>query len=628
MFLVDEANIESHGMGYHKDSTLANESSWKKAHLDRTERMVERDKNHPSVIIWSLGNEAGHGKNFEYTSDWIHKRDPSRPVQYQQAKEKSYTDIVAPMYRTIEQVVEYAEKEQSRPLIMCEYAHAMGNSVGNLKDYWDTFEKYKHLQGGFIWDWADQGIKKQAPDGSFYFAYGGDFGDTPNDSSFCLNGIVNPDRKPKPSLYEVKKVYQYIKVFPVNPEQGIFKVRNVYDFISLDFLDVSWQLTANGNIIQNESLPGLSTLPGKETFVKLLYKNLEVEPNTEYLVKLIFSLKKDCLWAHKGHVVAWEQFNLPVNQPFIAINDPLQEKLSLETNPHSYIISGKNFSYSINRKEGSLESLKVAGKELLLSPLVPNFWRAPTDNDLGNNMPVRLGLWKHAAARREVKRINAEKLNEGSVQVTVEFELSAENTNYKNIYVFNGNGSLEIETFLNANEDLPDIPRIGMQMVLPGEFKNISWYGRGPQETYWDRKTGAAVGLYSGTILENIHNYIKPQENGNKTDVRWMSITNESGVGLSAVGMPLINFSAWPYSLRELQKAIHTYELPFDDFVTLNLDYQQMGVGGDNSWGKLTHAEYTLPAKSYNYKFKLTPLFGNGNSSPKIVSQKKNKIEL
>ncbi len=625
LFLVDEANIESHGMGYAADETLANKRSWKKAHMDRTERMVERDKNHPSVIIWSLGNEAGNGTNFVATSEWIKERDPTRPVQYQQAKEKPYTDIVSPMYRSIEEVVAYAEKEQTRPYIMCEYAHAMGNSVGNLKEYWDVFEKYKHLQGGFIWDWVDQGLKKQAPDGTFFFAYGGDFGDTPNDSSFCINGIVNPDRNPNPSLHEVKKVYQYIKIYPVDLAQGKLKVKNVYDFVSLDFLNVHWQLSANGEEVFDGELPMMTLAPGVEDIIQLPVDNLEKQPGTEYHVKLIFSLREDMPWATKGHIVAWEQFQLPGIKPKEAVLAPIATgRLAFNTTDEDYIISGKTFAYKVSRQLGALVSYQLMGQELLLSPLVPNFWRVPTDNDLGNKMPVRLDAWKKSAPERKLESLTAESLADGSIHLKAAYKLGSKTATYKNLYKFLPDGDITIDVELHVADSMPEIPRIGMQMVLAGSYDQLKWFGRGPHETYWDRKTGAAVGVYHGTVLENISTYIKPQENGNKTDVRWVSLTNVEGLGIKAKGAPLLNVSAWPYTMENLQKALHTYELPFEDMVTVNLDLQQTGVGGDNSWGKKAHPQYLLTEKNYSYSFTLSPVYkGNSMKAPNISLAKK-----
>ena len=609
LYLIDEANVESHGMGHHINP-LANDPKWKKAHLDRVERMVERDKNHPSVIIWSLGNEGGDGSNFEAASEWVHARDKTRPVQYEPAKEKPYTDIVCPMYPSIEYIRSYAEKEQTRPLIMCEYSHAMGNSVGNLQDDWDVIEKYKHLQGGLIWDWADEALRKKAPDGREFWAYGGDYGDKPNDNNFMCNGIVQPNRKANQSLYEVKKVYQYIKAEPIDLINGKVRIRNKYDFVSLDFVDISWELTADGKMLQEGKLPKMSIAAKKEQEVTIPFKRLELKAGVEYWLKIIFTLADDTLWAGRGHVVAWDQFEIPFDVPPVPQADVnTMAELKLQQSDEAATVTGKDFTVTVGKKSGAIESFKFGDKELVTAPLIPNFWRVPTDNDVGNKMPHRLGIWKRAGQDRTIREVTAKQLKPQVVRISIKASLPAGNCDYNSIYTIYGSGEVVVENSLWKAEDinLPELPRFGMQLAIPGEFNTVTWYGRGPQESYWDRKSGAAVGIYSGLVEEQIHAYVRPQENGNKTDVRWVALTNKDSVGLLAVGMPLLSVSAWPYTMQDLENARHIHELPRRDTITVNLDYKQMGVGGDNSWGARTHPEYTLPAGSYSYRFRLGP---------------------
>jgi beta-galactosidase len=616
LYVIDEANIESHGMGYKPKRTLGNKPEWKKAHLDRTIRMVERNKNHPSVIIWSLGNEAGDGVNFKATSDWIHQHDPTRLVHYEQAKEKPHTDIVCPMYDSIGQIVKYAKSNPYRPLILCEYAHAMGNSVGNLQDYWDAIEEYPHLQGGCIWDWVDQGLRKRTPDGREFWAYGGDYGDKPNDGNFCCNGLVQPDRKPNPSLYEVKKVYQRIKVTPVDLIACCrVSVSNKYEFRNLDFVDVLWELTENGRIIQKGKLARLSLPAGKECDITIPFRKPHMKSGSQYHLKISFALAEDELWADRGHVVAWNQFELPFNVPTAPkANIAAMTELKLEQTPQGIIVTGKDFVITVGKDSGAIESFVFRGRELIASALAPNFWRAPIDNDNGNKMPKRLSVWRKAGPDRKVNSVTAERLSKKVVRIDVQATLPAGSSAYRNTYTIYGSGDVIVESSIKPKSKLPNLPRFGMQMVIPGEYDQVRWYGRGPHENHWDRKTGAAVGVYSASVEEQIHVYVRPQENGNKTDVRWLALTNKDGAGLLAVGMPLLSVSAWPFTMLDLEQAAHIHELPRRDTITVNLDYKQMGVGGDNSWGARTHREYTLPAKPYSYRFRLSPIPGSATS--------------
>lgn len=820
LYLMDEANIESHGMGYHPDVTLGNKPEWETAHMDRIISMVERDKNHPSVIIWSMGNEAGDGVNFQAASRWIHQRDPSRPVHYERALSRPHTDIYCPMYAGINHIERYAKQPQKRPLILCEYAHAMGNSVGNLQDYWDVIEKYKHLQGGCIWDWVDQGLLKTGitrstirdksasgltgrlmaevvagrtgkamrngfiafPDspalditgkqvtveawvlprqssghgpvagkgdfqymlkttgdgqleffihdgtwitvrcpqpadwtgkwhhvaGSYdgehlrlyldgklrnttihkgrihhsdhpvnvgrnsthkdrmfngrigkvriynaclpaaalnrydakppksavlwldfdgadietttesvtFWAYGGDYGDTPNDGNFCCNGVVGPDRKPNPSLHEVKKVYQSIKVTAVDPLKGVFKVRNKYDFVDLSFADIAWTLTGDGGMLQSGRLTPLALAPRGEAEITVPFRKPVLSPGMDYRLLISFELGKAASWAEKGHVVAWDQFKIPFDvPPCVPLQLDAASKVALIASDEAFTVAGRKFVLRVGRKSGAIESFVSRGKELLAAPLIPNFWRPPIDNDNGNGMPRRLGVWRKAGQNRTVRSVTAEKLSSSAVAIKTVCAVPAGNSTWTSIITVYGSGDVLVDNaFAPGGGKLPMLPKLGMQMAVPGGFDRVRWYGRGPHETHWDRKTGGAFGAYDFPVEEQIHVYVRPQENGNKTDVSWLALTDRKGAGLLAVGMPLLEVSAWPFTMADLEKAEHIHELPRRDTITVNLDYHQMGVGGDNSWGARTHAQYTLPAKGYAYKFRLTPLTGKEKS--------------
>jgi len=649
IYLINECNLESHGV---HEILPKSDPKWKAACVDRMASIVERDKNHPAVIFWSLGNEAGFGENFEHMAAYARRADPTRLVQYEQADRHPVTDIFCPMYVRIEELLEYAGEEHRRPLIMCEYAYSRGSACGNLQGYWNVIEAHKQLQGGFIWDWVDKGLRKFDCNGKMFWAYGGDYGPSgiPSDGSMVCNGIVGPDRDPEPELYEVKKVYQYIEAGPIDdPNDGKVRIQNKYDFLSLDFVDASWELTTDGKILQKGSLPKLSLPPHSAQDVDIPFKKPEnPKPGAEYFLKITFSLSKDSLWAKKGHVVAWEQFQVPFDVPKLPATDVNNmPELQLDQTRREITVTGKDFSLAVGKEdfwrrdsEGAITSFRFNGIELITIPLVPNFWRPPLDNDFEmrwdryfttgiGGMPRRQGLWRRAGQFRSVKSISAEQLSPKVVRVTVEATLPAGETdyqtftlqwgnedllpagppNYRITYTIYGSGDVIVQaSFDPGDKKLPDLPRFGMQMSIPAQFNTMTWYGRGPHENYWDRKTSAAVGVYSGTVQNLIHNYVRPQENANRTDVRWLTLTNEDGLGLLAVGMPLLSVSAWPYTMEDLERARHINELPERDTITVNLDYKQMGVGGDDGWGARPHPEYRLPCNSYSYSFRLRPI--------------------
>ncbi len=609
IYLIDEANLETHGVG----GLLSNIPAWHTSFVERAIRMVERDKNHASVIFWSLGNESGCGPNHAAMAAWIHDYDPTRPIHYEGAAgnpDYPYVDMISRMYERIPGIIRLATNDDTRPMVLCEYAHAMGNSVGNLKEYWDAIRSHERLIGGFIWDWVDQGLRKKSPDGKEFWAYGGDYGDNPNDGNFCCNGLVQPDRKPNPSLHEVKKVYQRIHVTPVEPSAGVFTVENEYDFRSLDFVDGSWELTCDGAVVQQGKLAKLAVAPRKMQRVEIPFRRPDPKPGAEYWLKVSFSLAEDAPWAERGHVVAWDQFVMEFDAPAaptVAVDRMPQ--VTLREQGGTYKVGGESFAVTIGKGSGAIESLTFKGTELVSSPLIPNFWRPPIDNDNGNGMPRRQGVWREAGPKRKVTSVTAEQIKPQLVRVTAEATIPAgDNSTYRTTYDVYGTGDVVVEASIRpAGDNLPELPRFGMQMAIPSRYATMTYLGRGPHENYWDRNTGAAVGLYSGSVEEMIHVYVRPQENGNRTDVRWLTLTDNGGTGLLAVGMPLLSVSAWPFSMDDLEQAKHINELPRRDFITVNLDYKQMGVGGDDSWGARTHPEYMLPAKPYTYRFRLKP---------------------
>lgn len=632
MYVIDEANIESHPLAIDKKTQIGNEMSWLPAHIERTRRMFERDKNHPSIIIWSLGNEGGHGKVFEATYQWLKEHDGSRPVQYEPAGEAHYTDIFAPMYPSIERLVKYAESNPKKPGIMIEYAHAMGNSVGNLKDYWQVIDKYPVLQGGFIWDWVDQSLEYTNADGVKYWAYGKDFHpDLPSDGNFLNNGLVNPNREPHPHLFEVKKVYQAIRFAAVDLAAGLFSVENRFDFTNLNDFDLQWQISADGEPIAQgyQVLPGVT--PGQHKQIKLSLPTLPKTDSKEYFITLSAVVRHQQPLLPVGHELAFEQFKLPVKQLTATAQAGKHSALKKQTSDGQLVFANDNVYIAFDSQTGWLSQYDYQQQALLKAPLKANFWRAPTDNDLGNGMQTWAAVWQHAAGKLKLVSIT-DMPNKNGISVVVKYHSPDFAGDYQVQYELRNNGQIKVDSQLNIDkgQKLPNLPRLGMQMVMPGEYKNLSWFGRGPHESYADRNTSAQVGLYKMPVAQQIEHYSRPQENANKTDVRWIALKNPSGTGLLAVGDKPLNASAWPYLQSDIDFVAgkdgsasasglvpvttkHGAEVPMRNLVTLNIDHLQMGVGGDTSWGRLVHPQYTISAKSYRYGFTLVPFDGLAN---------------
>jgi len=614
LYLVDEANIESHGMGYGPES-LAKDPVWGPAHLDRVRRMVERDKNHPSIIIWSLGNEAGDGVNFENAYAWLKKRDPSRPVQYERAELRPHTDIYCPMYASIEEMLKYASEKRDRPLIQCEYAHSMGNSTGNLQDYWDAIESHDQLQGAFIWDWVDQGFAARNAKGEFFWAFGGDYGpaDVPSDQNFCCNGLVAPDRTPHPALFEVKKVYQYVKFRPADLAAGRLEVRNGYDFTSLERFDLEWEIVANGKPVTAGTIGRPAVAPRASRAVRIPLPKLLPLPGVEYFLNVSLRAREAGPGIPKGHVVAAEQLALPFSAPAAAGAAKTLPPLAIEDGPRFVRVNGEGFSVRIDRLTGALDSFVVDGRELIGSGIEPSYWRAPTDNDFGNQMPRRLGVWRQASLFRDIESIRAREEGPGRAAVTVAFGVAGGQARQVLEYVITGDAAIVVRSTLKpkAGVKLPELPRFGLKLALPGTFDKVRWYGRGPFENYWDRKAAAFVGLYDTTAAEPLP-YVSPQEFGNRTDTRWLAVRDGEGRGLLVTGDPVLEFSAhpfWPEDLtQESRGSKHPPDVQRRDLVCLTLDAAQMGVGGDDSWGARVHPQYTLPARDFSFTLTLRPL--------------------
>jgi len=834
LYVIDEANIESHGMGYGEKS-LAKNPAWELAHLERLKRMVERDKNHPSVIIWSLGNEAGDGVNFTACYNWVKHRDTTRPVQYERALLGPNTDIYCPMYASVESIENYAQKRQERPLILCEYAHSMGNSTGNLKEYWEVIEKYDQLQGAFIWDWVDQGLLKVTPDGKQYYGYGGDFGpeDVPSDGNFCCNGLVSPDRSPHPALAEVKKVYQFVGIETINPLAGRFHIINKYDFISLRPFYIQWKVKAEGKTLLEGIIDDLDIGPKESRTVTIDFTGLKMETGKEYFINFSVRTKSSDELIPKDFEIAGEQILIPNYQPESLVKSERIPPLEISDLPDSYLFSGENFKITFSKTTGALTEWLINGESVIKSPLKPNFWRAPTDNDFGNGMDHRCAPWKEASKHQLLTDISLEIINAETAVFSGNYFLPSVNAALDLSYTINGLGEITAESsiklielplpdveilvpskhgfgraidfqampaylqlndpgyleldeftlevlvypadfsdmnmiwsnkkwgkgklhyefrndgklyaFIGGNEnkafdypfqkgkwyfislvyssydknlqlyvngepvqtivldhaeavnlygcsymgnnscnerpfigridefrlwgrtlsfeeiqqhahlsitgmeeDLllyfdfeklegkqilakagsgmkldytdqrsnrPEMPRFGFRFSMPGSFENLSWFGRGPHENYCDRNTSAFVDEYHQKVAEQYFPYVRPQENGYKTDLRWFALTNNKGDGLLLTGRPLFSGSALNNSVEDFDQGIkanyrHTIDIVPKDEVFVTVDLMQMGVGGDDSWGALPMSKYLLPAGDYVFTFRLIPYFG------------------
>ncbi len=625
LYVLDEANIEAHGMGacFQKPFDEAAHTSarpdYRAAHLDRVKRMFARAKNHPSIITWSIGNEAGNGANMQAAYHWLKEQDDTRPVQYEQAGTDENTDIICPMYPKIETIELYAREHSDRPLIMCEYAHAMGNSVGNLLEYWEVIERFPNLQGGFIWDWVDQGLLASTViDGKKvnYWKFGGDYGDEtiPSDGNFCINGLLLPNRQPHPALEEVKKVYQPIGLRADKKQENRFFLWNKFDYLDLRNIRGFWQVSEDGKVIQRGDLVELKVAPKEEISIELPFA-FSKKSEKEYFVDFYFCTIDSRPLIPNGHEIAKLQFPIKNNTIANRLDAKTLEDNSLKivTEQDQFKISGIDFSLEISKNSGTIQSYLFYGMPLLSSGIKPNFWRPPTDNDRGNLMPERLKVWKTASEEQKVEKVFYRK-EKTSIDVITIYRLAKIALRYELTHKVFDNGILEISgKFTEAKTALPELPVFGFTLGLPGQFDQLRWYGRGPHENYIDRKRSAFVGIHKKTVAETFHPYIRPQETGNKTGVRWLEIKDASGLGWKVSGKPLFDFSALPYPIDNLDlnedptNLKHTIDLKKNGLVNLRVDFAQMGIGGDDSWGAHTHDKYKLFYKNYSFNFNLQP---------------------
>lgn len=735
LYVLDETNIETHGVW----DRLAKDPLWEDNFVDRVRNMVERDKNHACIIGWSLGNESGYGPNHDAMAAWLREREPSRPVHYHPAEEAPVTDILGPMYPPVSRIIELAQKPDNRPIIMCEYAHSMGNSTGNLKEYWEAVDQYPRLQGGFIWDWKDQGIRRftesaslraDAPnheEGVEWFAYGGDFGDKPNDANFCFNGLVGPTAEPHPGLWEYKKILEPVRVVAVDLAAGLFSVSNHYRFTDLSGLAIQWRVEQEGELVASGALPSLTTAPGASEPLQVTAAKLATQASGERWLTISFTLKHATSWAPAGHEIAWAQFPLAVvGRPSSLPTVPFSALQTTET-AATLTVTGARFTLAFDKKSGRITQYLLDGQPHLVAGPRFQFWRAPTDNDDNTWGDQKMAIrWREVGLDTLQDSVSSviHQASGGKVAITVQSDfagqvdlaqvaaqswqgqlaqlrqmlthlMTAEQVgqvaahfaiDYATLpgashadrvhrlvdaldrrnaigellqqlhfladgpfaqfipdevkahlaqaaaippdqlklafapkdvarfacvltYVVDGSGAMALHAQVTPGGVQPlALPRIGLTMTLPAGMETFTWFGRGPHESYVDRKQGAKIGRYQGTVDEQYVVYQMPQENGNKTEVRWATLTDETGGGWRVAGLSsLLDVSAHHFTAEDLTKAMHTYELPWRDEITLNIDYAQCGLG-NASCGPGVLPQYLLPPKEVEFAVRIEPL--------------------
>ena len=620
IYVVAEANIESHGMGY-GEKTLAKNPSYKKAHLERNQRNVQRGFNHPSIIFWSLGNEAGDGPNFEQCYQWIKAEDPSRACQYEQARQKDHTDIFCPMYYGYEGMEKYGQRtDATKPLIQCEYAHAMGNSQGGFKEYWDLIRKYPNLQGGFIWDFVDQSCRWKGKDGVMIYAYGGDFNRfDASDNNFCDNGLISPDRVPNPHMYEVGHFYQNIWTTPADLSKGEVNVFNENFFRDLSAYYMEWQVLKDGKVIRTGRVDDLKVAPQETAKITLnIGKTCTCK---EWLLNVFYKLKNREGLLPAGFTVAKNQLTLnDYKAPSMDLKNVETTNVAtvvpqiIDNQYHYLIVKGNNFVAEFNKQNGYLSKYAVDGTEMLKegAALTPNFWRAPTDNDMGAGLQNRYAAWKNPGLK--LVSLNSKTEND-QIVVNAEYDMKNVSAKLYLTYVINNEGAIKVTQKMTADKNAKVSPmfRFGMQMQMPKCFETVEYYGRGPVENYSDRNHSTDLGIYRQSVNEQFYSYIRPQETGTKTDIRWWKQLNAGGNGLKVVGDAPFSASALHYTICSLDDGEqkdqrHSPEVQKADLTNLIIDKAQMGLGCVNSWGALPLPQYMLPYGDYEFTFILTPV--------------------
>lgn len=638
LYVIDEANVESHGVR----GLLTNQAEWTPMMLERITRMVERDRNHPSIVIWSLGNEAGQGPGHAAMAGWVKEEDPTRLVHYEGASsvrsapgfinqsqkpeydqsvryngnpyDPSWVDVISRMYPSVAQLkgmVDYQNENQlKRPIMPCEYSHAMGNSLGNFDEYWELIRSEPRLMGGFVWDYRDQGVLKENDNGETFLAYGGDFGDTPNTGPFCLNGIVDSFGNPKPQTWQVKKSHQPIAV-TWNGDAFTATVENRFYFQDLSKYKAVAQILENGEVIATETFTVDNLAPQSSKAVKLPLSKPEIKSGREYLVRVLFTLANASTWGSRGHVVAFDEF--VTDWKADAQDNVVEEReVALQTSEDAYTVQIGDDSYTVSRESGFLTSL-VRGTEILESPLRPNFWRAMTDNDkMGASLKAPEAYaqwpWKAVHEKLQFNSVTAVETDSGVeiIALTKLPEVGVEEL--KLVYSVSKSGQFDVELTMVRGDESPLLPRFGITFGLDEGYEEAEFYGRGSRETQWDRKSGTPLALTTSKLEKLHYDYARPQENGTRTDTRFLHVSGEGLQGLHFIGSPTFDFSVWPYTQEILSSAAHPYDLKSAGYWTFNIDLRQMGIGGDDSWTTkaLPMEKYRLESLGRTLEFKLT----------------------
>lgn len=641
-YVIDEGNIETHEFGTNLQNELANNPDWKQAHIDRVARMIYRDRNHPSIIMWSLGNESGDGPNMTAVYEYVQKADPSRPYHYEGTTMYGglfNADIGSFMYATPERVARFINEKPDVPLILCEYTHAMGNSNGHLAAYWDQIYADNNFQGAFVWDWMDQGLYEEIPaafkhnsDSDTFIAYGGYYEDEygiQNDGNFNMNGVVAADMTPRPGLKALKYYHQYVKVEAENLENGNVIITNRYDFATLgDKLRGRWELLENGKLIDTGWISDLDIKPYEQKSYTIPYRRNTFSKGSDYHLNIIFETKDETYFAPEGYELAWEQFKLPFSS-FDGLDQPKTEGLLHSgLNANHFAVAGENFHVVFDKIFGRMESYHINGEQVILAGPRPDFWRAVTDNDRavlrsGDNRNMMIWRGAHHGIVRSFL-VNGERVNPNNynrvdpvqqVTVAIETELPVVNATLSTTYVIHPNGIIDVTNVYTPNEGNNPfrlMPRFGNQLELSAGFDAMQWYGRGPNPTYVDQNV-ERVGIYESTVSDEWVEYSKPQENGNKVDVRWIEFTNDTGIGVRFTADSLLSTSASHYLRDDMERSRYTWQMEARKSVFVNIDYRQMGVGGINSWSSRAMAEpgFRVINEPMEYTYRISPISPN-----------------
>ncbi|WP_179281015.1 glycoside hydrolase family 2 TIM barrel-domain containing protein [Paenibacillus sp. XY044] len=635
MFVIDEADLETHGFaltgervnqeipGFARgaaESCLSDHPDWSPMYIDRAKRMVERNKNHPCIIVWSLGNESGYGQNHDAMAAWIRSVDSTRPIHYERAYDAETVDIVSTMYPSVDMLKQEGEKQDARPYLMIEYGHAMGNSVGNLREYWNIIDEYPRLLGGLIWEWRDLAILQKNEQGDAWYAYGGDFGEEPHSGSFCIDGLLFPDNTPKASLLEYKKVLEPVRVSYSHDGEALV-IENRYDFLSLSHLLGTWKVYRSGEAIQAGELPALDTPSGERSEVKLPFDKQTWAMDGEYWLHVSFTLRHAAPWAEAGYEMAWADLPLPLGvprEPQVMLPDVLEaaasimepvHQLTAEESRKAIHIRGDDWKAVLDKATGKLTTWEYQGIPLLVEGPVINLWRAPLDND------IHLAkAWRAAGYDRlhtDVRELSFMPDDGRGCTVQVELVIGARGAlplfRSNLTHLFTSGGALQLTQSIEPLRELPPMPRLGIRLGIPRRFHNVTWFGRGPHECYPDRKESGKLGIHGGLVEEQFVPYIKPQENGNKADVRWGRYSDDQGSGMVITSAGLFHMSAHYYSVEELARKKHVHQLSPLDHIELKLDSDQSGIGNHSCGYAPTLTKYLLPAEKQAFSFLLQP---------------------